>query len=258
MCKNAGMAIVNFTSGCYTKIRQPVQMAQLLKRIADTMVASVSDIQFFTNDIKQVQFTGDFSKACFHPGQELRFRVDDNNFRRYTLSAFDEKQGTCSVIFHLHQKGPGSRWAADLQTGDTVEFSAEKGILRYDETASHHFFFGDETAVGLFNWFKRIALQNDREYFGVLELHPQNEPVLPQLRFMVESVPPLAAMPAQNAIRWMEDMDPHCWQTWQKAVFYLAGRTVSLQRFRQYLLEHGVKNPQIHTASYWTDGKAGL
>ena len=259
--------MVNFTPNCFTNIRQPVHMTQLPKWIADTVVAvstpwlypvEVTHLQFLSDDIKEVQFTGDLSRAGFHPGQEIQFRVDDNHFRHYTLSAFDEKQGTCSVIFHLHHKGPGSRWAANLQTGDTVKFSAERGKLRYDETASHHFFFGDESAVGLFNWFKKIALQTDHEYFGVLELHPRNDPVLSQLRLMIESVPPIAHMPAANAIQWMKDMDPYCWQSWQKAVFYLAGRAASIQRFRQYLVEQGVKNRQIRSAPYWADGKTGL
>jgi len=242
-------------------------MAQLPKWIADTVVAvanpwlysaQVICIQPLSADMLQIQFAGNFSKADFHPGQELQFRVDHNNFRHYTLSAFDQQQGVCSVIFYLNDKGPGCRWAAGLQTGDTVKFSAEKGKLRYDDTATHHFFFGDETTVGLFDWFKKTALSNDHEYFGVLELHPHNESVLTQLRLMIESVPPQPGQPASHAIHWMEDMNPYCWHTWQKAVFYLAGRVASIQRFRQYLLEHGVKNRQIRTTPYWADGKCGL
>jgi len=242
-------------------------MAQLPKWIADTVVAvanpwlytvQVTGIQPLTDDLLQVHFSGDFSKADFQPGQEIQFRVDNNNFRHYTLSAFDQQRGSCSVIFYLNDKGPGSRWAAGLQTGDTVKFSSEKGKLRYDETATHHFFFGDETAIGLFDWYKRIALDNDHEYFGVLELHPRNEPALTSLKLMIESVPPQSGQPAANAIHWMEDMDPYCWNTWQKAVFYLAGRVASIQHFRQYLIEHGVKSRQIRTTPYWADGKRGL
>lgn len=242
-------------------------MTQLPKWIADTVIAvanpwlytaQVTDIQILSSDIRQIRFAGDFSKADFHPGQEVQFRVDDHHFRHYTLSAFDPRRGVCDVIFFDNDKGPGSRWATGLQTGDTVKFSADKGKLRYDETATHHFFFGDETAIGLFDWFKRIALDNDHEYFGVLELHPRNECALPRLRLLLDCVPPQAAQPAGNAIYWMEDMDSHCWNTWQKAVFYLAGRVAAVQRFRQYLVDHGVKSRQIRTTAYWADGKSGL
>ena len=242
-------------------------MAQLPKWIADTVVAvanpwlytvQVTGIRFLSDDMRQVQFSGDFSRAEFYPGEEIQFRVDDTHFRHYTLSAFDCQRGHCEVIFYLNDNGPGSSWAASLQPGDTVKFSADRGKLRYDETATHHFFFGDETAIGLFDWFKKNALHHDHEYFGVLELHPRNEPVLEQLRLLVDCVPPQASQPAGSAILWMEDMDPYCWNTWQKATFYLAGRVASIQHLRQYLLEHGVKSKQIRSTPYWADGKAGL
>jgi len=242
-------------------------MTQLPKWIADTVIAvanpwlhtaQVTDIQFLSDDVRQIAFSGDFSRADFLPGQEVQFRVDNCHFRHYTLSAFDRNRGVCYVIFYTNDKGPGSRWAAGLQTGDTVKFSADRGKLRYDETATHHFFFGDETAIGLFDWFKKIALDSAHDYFGVMELHPRNECALQRLRLLIDCVPPQAAHPAGNAILWMEDMDPYCWQTWQKAVFYLAGRVASIQRFRQYLLEHGVSSRRIRTTPYWADGKAGL
>lgn len=242
-------------------------MAQLPKWIADTVVAvanpwlytaQVAGIQPLSGDLWQIHFSGDFGKADFQPGQELHFRVDNNHFRHYTLSSFEQHTGLCSIIFYLNGKGPGSRWAAGLQPGDTVRFSSEKGKLCYDDNATHHFFFGDETAVGLFDWFKKTALEKDHEYFGVLELHPRNEIALTHLKLMIESVPPLATQPASNAIHWMEDMDPYCWNTWQKAVFYLAGRVASIQRFQQYLMEHGVSSRQIRTTPYWADGKCGL
>ncbi|MBS1566860.1 MAG: siderophore-interacting protein [Bacteroidetes bacterium] len=242
-------------------------MAQLPKWIADTVEAvanpwlytvEVTDTQYLTDDIKLVTFSGDFSRAGFQPGQEVQFRVDNHHFRHYTLSAFDKANNTCHIIFYINHKGPGSRWAADLAPGDTARFVAEKGKIRYEESATHHFFFGDETTIGLFDWFRRKALSTDHEYFGVLELHPHNEPALQQLKLMVDSVPPIATQPAANAIHWMQDMDPYCWNTWQKAVFYLAGRVASIQHFRRYLLEHGVKNRQIRTTPYWADSKAGL
>jgi len=242
-------------------------MTQLPKWIADTMVAVikpwlypavVSEITMLSPEIKLVTFAGEFSRAGFQPGHELLFRVDDNSFRHYTLSACDENQRTCSVLFYLNAEGPGSRWAARLHIGDTVKFSAAKGKLRYDETATHHFFFGDETAIGLFNWFKKAALERDHEYFGVLELHPQNECALPPLRLMVDSIHPVSSMPASAAIQWMEDMDPYCWQSWQRACFYLAGRVSSIQCFRRWLLEHGVKSQKIRVSPYWADGKTGL
>lgn len=131
-------------------------------------------------------------------------------------------------------------------TGIATPFNIEKEKLAYNALATHHFFFGDETSVGLFNAYKEIALQNNHEYFGVLELKPGNESVLNRLKLLIESVPPSVGEPAQNAIQWMEDMHPNCWKAWKKATFYLAGSAKLIQPFGEYLLQKGVSPLQIH------------
>ena len=242
-------------------------MPQVPKWLADTMMtvanpwlrhAVVSNTTMLSAALKLITFKGDFDHENFLPGKIVQFRVDDTNFRHYTLSSFNKQQGLCSVLFYLHGKGPGSHWAANLQTGQEVRFRAGQGALRYNEQAKHHFFFGDETSIGLFNWYKTIALACSHEYFGVLELLPQHAAALDTLKIMIDYVPASMDAPAVNAIDWMEDMHPDCWANWKGATFYLAGRALSISRFRKYLLQKGVEAKQIRTDAYWADGKAGL
>ena len=122
--------------------------------------------------------------------------------------------------------------------------------LRYQDGFTHHFFYGDESAIEQFNAFKERALANNHEYFGVLELQPGKEMVLHTLKLLVDSVPPSPEAPAANAIQWMEDMHPNCWKAWQKAAFYLAGSASSVQQFKSYLLQKQVAARQIHTIVY--------
>lgn len=242
-------------------------MPQVPKWLADTMIAVaspwlrqavVSHVTMLSDELKQVTFKGDFDDEDFLPGKIVQFRVDDTSFRHYTLSSFNKQQGLCTVLFYLHSKGPGSQWAAHLQVGQEVRFRAGQGKLKYNEQGKHHFFFGDETAIGLFNWYKTTALACSHEYFGVLELHPRHAVALNTLKIMVDYVPALQDAPAVNAIDWMEDMHPDCWNTWRRATFYLAGRALSISRFRKYLLQKGVEASQIRTDAYWADGKRGL
>jgi NADPH-dependent ferric siderophore reductase len=242
-------------------------MPQIPKWLADTMItvanpwlrqAVVANIAMITDELKQVTFKGDFDHENFLPGKIVQFRVDDTSFRHYTLSSFNKQQGLCTVLFYLHGKGPGSQWASSLQEGQQVKFRSGEGKLQYDLQAKHHFFFGDETSIGLFNWYKTTALACSHEYFGVLELQPQHEPALPALKIMVDSVHTAMDAPAVNAITWMEDMHPDCWANWKGATFYLAGRAMSISRFKKYLLDKGVEAKQIRTDAYWADGKKGL
>jgi hypothetical protein len=127
--------------------------------------------------------------------------------------------------------------------------ASEAGTLVYDKQNTHHFFFGDETALQVFYRFKEMALRNNHEYFGVLELEPENEPLLQSLKLLVDRVAPTPGMPGHNAVRWMEDMHPNCWKAWKRASFYLAGNESSVQHFRDYLLQKKVDKRQIQILS---------
>ncbi|MBO9203173.1 MULTISPECIES: hypothetical protein [Niastella] len=120
----------------------------------------------------------------------------------------------------------------------------------YNDHATHHFFVGDESTVEIFNALKEIALRNDHEYFGILELHPEYEAVLSMLKLLVDSVPEMPAQPALNAIHWMDDMHPNCWMAWKNATFYLSGGATLISRFKQYLLQKQVTSEQIRIINY--------
>ena len=120
----------------------------------------------------------------------------------------------------------------------------------YNYKTTHHFFMGDESTVELFNALKEIALKNDHEYFGILELHPEYEAVLSMLKLLIDSVPELPESPGYNAIQWMEDMHPNCWMAWKKATFYLSGATTLISRFQQYLVQRNVAHEQIRIVNY--------
>jgi len=239
-------------------------MSQVPKWLADTMEkviqsrmlsAAVSDVHNLSPTLRAVTFKGDFEHRQFMPGQEVVVRVDERNFRHYTLSSFEH--GLCSVLFYLNGKGPGSNWASTLRLGDEVRFVTGKGKMRYDAHATHHFFFGDETSLGLFQGYKQIADQQGHEYFGVMELPESEEGSLNRIGLLVESVLP-SANAAANAIGWMERMHPACWDTWQHATFYLTGRAASINNMKRYLKKRGVPAAKIRTAPYWADDKAGL
>lgn len=242
-------------------------MPQIPKWLADTMMtvanpwlrhAVVTDTTMVSDELRLITFQGDFDHENFLPGKIVQFRVDDTNFRHYTLSSFNKQQNTCSVLFYLHGKGPGSHWASSLRPGQAVKFRAGQGKLKYDEKTKHHFFFGDETTIGLYNWYKTTALACSHEYFGVLELHPPHEGALNNLKIMIDNVQATMEAPAVSAIDWMEEMHPDCWANWKGATFYLAGRAISVSRFKKYLLGKGVNASQIRMDAYWADGKCGL
>jgi len=146
---------------------------------------------------------------------------------------------------------PDDAISSDLPaTGDTELLHVIQAKQLYNHQTTHHFFVGDEATVELFNALKEIALQNDHEYFGILELHPEYETVLNMLKLLVDSVPEMPEQPACNAIQWMEEMHPNCWKAWENATFYLSGGATLISRFQQYLLQRNVGCKQIRIINY--------
>jgi len=206
--------------------------------------AVIAGSERLSNEFTLVNFKCDWNNYPLLPGQELFLYTDNNSKRSYTCCSVDKVQRQAAVLLY----GDVNNCAVNTTTGKILQFSIEKEKLAYDALATHHFFFGDETSIGLFNAYKETALQNDHEYFGVLELNPHNEQVLSRLKLLVDSVPPSASKPAQHAIQWMEEMHPNCWMAWKKASFYLAGRARLIQSFGEYLLKRGVSPLQIQMA----------
>jgi hypothetical protein len=197
---------------------------------------------------KLVSFKSELQNTALQPGQQLFIAARDQVTIQGTLSHIDKDKQLYSILLFLDNNNAHNALVVDIAPGDNLQFTLGEGKLYYNNKATHHFFFGDETAIGLFNAFKQVALENDHEYFGIMELQPYNEPVLNRLLLLIDSVPALHGQVSRAAITWMEDMHPNCWKAWHKATFYLAGAAALVMPFKQYLLQRQVPESRIRVA----------
>lgn len=79
----------------------------------------------------------------------MLLRVNANEYRHYTLSGFDEAHETCEVIFTWTGKGPTSS-GCKYPKGDRLKLIVDRAKVKYNEASNQHFFFGDETSLGLY------------------------------------------------------------------------------------------------------------
>jgi NADPH-dependent ferric siderophore reductase len=237
----------------------PSWLANTMEKVISNKIYQVEVVEtkMLSSNLKCVTFKGDFFDAKFVPGNEVLFRVNANEYRHYTLSGFDEVNETCEVIFYLNRQGPGYSLAVNIQKGDLLRLIVDRAKVKYNEEANQHFFFGDETSLGLYESLGKKVIEEDVEYFGVLELREENLSSVDQLKLLIDTVPADVNAPAKNAINWMENMHPICWEMWQNATFYLTGRAKSVQEFKKYLKQRGVNFKQIITLPYWEIGKVG-
>lgn len=218
---------------------------------------TVAETEYIHPDLRRVCFTGDFQRIDFKVTQAVAFRVTDTHYRNYTPVTFDAVNGQCSVYFYLHAGGPGSRFARQLQVGDTVKMVEPRGRSLYRADSKYHFFFGDETSLGLFSSLTHEVHANNQEYFGVLELRDTCSALPEQAGLMLDIVP-RSEIPAANAIHYIDTLHERVWQVWHTAVFYLTGNAHSIKAFRKALLGRGVAEKNIVVQPYWAEGKEGL
>ena len=237
----------------------PSWLANTMEKVISNKIYQVEVVEtkMLSSNLKCVTFKGDFFDAKFIPGNEVLLRVNANEYRHYTLSGFDEAHETCEVIFYLNRQGPGHHLAVNIQKGDHLKLIVDRAKVKYNQASNQHFFFGDETSLGLYESLGKKVIGEDLEYFGVLELQEENLNSVEHLKLLIDAVPSDLNAPAENAITWMENMHPLCWEMWQNATFYLTGRAKSIQQFKRYLKHRGVSFRQIITMPYWEIGKVG-
>ncbi|QEH43016.1 siderophore-interacting protein [Chitinophaga sp. XS-30] len=217
----------------------------------------VTDTTPLSTAVRLVRFTGDLRGASNEAGYAMAFRVNGTEFRNYTPSLFLPEKGICEVIFHLHGNGPGSEYASKLTVGDTLKVSLPRGRKLYRENP-YHFFFGDETTLGVYKGLQREVTRQGGLCTGILELDAANAFLPGDMGLTTDIVD--KGKP-DKADHLGELLDKNLGASGMPAdafLYYLMGNARSIQSFRNILKARGVQNRNIRTQAYWAPGKRGL
>lgn len=240
----------------------PKWMADAMQAVFSGMYhpVKVVAIEELSVKLRKVRFEGDFSKSKrpFVPGNVIEFRISDTEFRHYTASHFDAKAGVCEVLFYLHDKGPGSKWAAALKTGDALYLLGPGGKIKYNNASQFHIAFGDETSLGLFMCMAAEAKRRGHSFACIAELDKENNhwPAMLQLEPMMAVKD--EEMKATDAIHYLHHYLQNNPIVKAQTIFYLTGNAQSIVSVKKFLLNNGFDSKQIQTEPYWAKGKKGL
>lgn len=89
--------------------------------------------------------------------QHIKCKVASGVYRDYTPAGWDAETRTCTLILHTAHEGPGSRWAKQLQSGDTVTYLGVASSHQQPVKGKSLVFLGDETAIGHFLALQQLA-----------------------------------------------------------------------------------------------------
>ncbi|MDM1407430.1 siderophore-interacting protein [Myroides sp. DF42-4-2] len=214
----------------------------------------IVEIIYLSTAIKQIRFKGDISKWNFQAGYANVIRINDTDFRNYSVATYNIEESTFDMIFTLHGNGVGSDLIASLQVGDELFISLPRGKRLYESFVEQQLFFGDETSLGLACFLLPLFKENKQRFHFYFELNASNEEV-PQ-RLGLEN---FTIVPKNNACKeptWMESLSLFEDPSWVNANFILTGNVNSVQQIRKTL--KAKKGGKICFQGYWLEGKKGL
>lgn len=242
--------------------RVPQWMADAMEKFfsGSYHASRVTEIEYLAPELKYIRFEGDFSgvKTDFVAGNVIEIRVNATEFRHYTPSYFNREQGVCDILFYLHDKGPGSRWAEKLRVGDPVKLLGPGRKMSFVKYASAHVVIGDETAIGLMQSINNASKMKARPCFCFIDIQQKHNSWLEWINLEDCSYRTVNMRALEDSFRqyveWIDNNDilP------SYIAFYLSGNTATIQLFRKELIRKGYSNKQIQTYPYWAEGKIGL
>lgn len=215
----------------------------------------VLEATHITPNVKKIKFVGNISRMNFRIGYAIVIRVNDKEFRNYTPSYYDKRQGILEVIFHIHGNAPGSNFIDKLKKDDEILISMPRGNNQYDPSRNRHLFFGDETSLSLAVAAQPILKKNKHQFQFYFELDDENKEAPGILGLENYSVfDKNDIFKNENKILCLPIITEN---VWENANFVLTGNGRSVQTFRR-TLKQKYPSAKISAKGYWLEGKMGL
>lgn len=214
----------------------------------------VTKVEYLSDTVKRIQFTGNFRKFNFGVGSFIDFRVSDTEARRYTVSYVDDMRERLELIAHIHGEAPGSCFMRKLDIGDTVNINPPREYKYYEPTAAKYVIFGDETSLGLACSFLPVLIQNRHQFQFYLELEKENHDIVSLLPLSNCTV--FDKNDAFSDEKWVDALPVVQSTEWQQSNFVLTGNAKSVRTFRKVLKARNAGKIVSH--GYWLEGKKGL
>ena len=84
----------------------------------------IYDIEEISPRFRRLRFVGEaIQQMNVQLGDSIQLMVDDRCVQNCVPIAVDKNNMSMDIIFSLHEKKPGSRWATQAQFGDLATFS---------------------------------------------------------------------------------------------------------------------------------------
>lgn len=222
------------------------------------ITVTVIEKEQLTNELLRIRFSGDLSNSKYEVGQAILMQISDTEYRNYTPSIFNTKEGYFDVVFHQKSKGPATLFFKEIEVGKQLTTSLPRGLNIYDENVYYHFFYGDDTCIGVCQALQEMMNKNNHKLEGLLEIEREATPYANEHIPYIEYISKSQDNELYPAVDYLDSIDTYRWNKLIHGQFYLMGNGKKIQKFRKALRAKGVSANNIIVQPFWVQGKVGL
>lgn len=186
-------------------------------------------------------------KANWIPGQKVTLKLNDKDLRSYTPLSWNKEEGSFQTAVYLHNNGPLSRWASNIQLNSKVTVMGPRASLALENSIESFVFFGDETTFGLAHALNE-AHKGKQKISFVLESYNIHEAkkALDHLKLSNSHLIQAGEIEAACNLILADFNNFH-----GNKKIILSGKQQNMVKIRQALLAAGLENKDITMKVYW-------
>lgn len=215
----------------------------------------VAEIEYYDKNLKRVRYQGvELKNINWQPAQEIEFRVTDTEYRHYTPMLWNEKEGYVDVLFYLHNKGPGSLWAANLKKEDSVTLIGPAGKFVAKKEYKKTVMIGDETSLSTYYGMQKLLKSN--ETICVLEMNQNALKWAEKIGLEATVIETKNNEIGKKTEKWLENFVEQ--SEAKEYMYFLSGNANTIKKLRRLLVRKKINSKHIFIHPYWAEGKKGL
>ncbi|MEO3404241.1 SIP domain-containing protein [Mucilaginibacter sp. CAU 1740] len=185
----------------------------------------------------------------WHEVPYIKVKVDNLTYRDYTPASWDAETSTCTLYIDAAHKGPGSKWARELQNGDTIRYFKIRTTRHAPASTPAIIGLGDESSMGHMLALQQMVLPSTRFSGAIIMANDDHRNLFDQyFKSPIKPIERRDAFGHNSLMRWV--MEQH--YNLEHSVFYLAGNNTMVSELRKLLKLQGYASNQIKAHGFWS------
>ncbi|MDT3405198.1 SIP domain-containing protein [Mucilaginibacter terrae] len=185
----------------------------------------------------------------WHEVPYIKCKVADFTYRDYTPSGWDAETQTCTLYVDAGHNGAGSKWAQQLQNGDTVSYAGTNSTRQMPSTTSSVICLGDESSIGHLLAMQQLTLPGTRFSGAVVMGNPEHRNQFKE--YFRSPLQPIARNDVyghHSLTEWLLQQSYNL----QNTFFYIVGNNTMVVELRKLLKKQGYNSNQIKSQGFWS------